>query len=306
MGAPETTTPSPPTGPPTTPPAGGAPAAEAPRRQRLSWWQWVRKHPGASLGCALSFGFLLVVAAPGWFAQIDPNQIDVDAALAPPSGAHWFGTDDTGRDIFSRVAYGTRVTLGIVLASILLSAASGGIAGMISGFYGKSLDMALGRAVDVVLSFPPFILGVMVTGILGPNTRNLVLALTVIYFPTFFRIGRSGVMTEATKVYAEAAYSLGYPKFWILGRHLSRNVLPTLFAQFMVVFPLALQIQAALSFLGLGVQPPTPDWGNVLEQGKNFLLVAPWMSFFPGMAILLAALAAILLGRAAQRMVDDR
>lgn len=264
------------------------------------------RQPGTVVGLIISFIMLLIVAAPGLFTTVDPNEFDVMADLSPPSPEHWFGTDDVGRDIYSRVIYGTRVTLGIVLGSILLSALLGGILGLISGFYGKAVDMVCGRAVDVVLSFPPFILGVMVTGILGPSTRNLVLALAIIYFPTFFRIARSGAMTEETKVYVEAARSLGYPRTRILSRHVARNVFPYLAAQFMVVFPLALQIQAALSFLGLGIQPPTPDWGNILESGKNFLLDAPWMSFFPGLAILLAALATILLGRAAQRAVDNR
>jgi peptide/nickel transport system permease protein len=264
------------------------------------------RQPGTAIGLAIAALMLLIMAFPGLFTDLDPNAFDVQAALAQPSSDHLFGTDNVGRDIYARVIYGTRVTLSIVLSALALSLVFGGLAGVISGFLGGATDMLLGRAVDVVLSFPPFILGVMVTGILGPNTRNLILALAVIYFPTFFRIGRSGALSESTKVYAEAAYSLGYPRFRILGRHLLPNVTPSLLAQFMVVFPLALQIQAALSFLGLGVQPPTPDWGNILESGKNYLLVAPWMSFFPGLAILFAALAAILLGRAAQQAVDDR
>lgn len=273
---------------------------------RRRGWARLLRRPGTMLGLGLALLMLLIVAVPGLFTDVDPNAFDVEAALAQPSAEHLFGTDNVGRDIYARVIYGTRVTLSIVLSALVLSLAFGGLAGVISGFYGRTTDMLLGRGVDVILSFPPFILGVMVTGILGPNTRNLILALAVIYFPTFFRIGRSGALSESTKVYAEAAYSLGYPKMRILGRHLLPNVTPSLLAQFMVVFPLALQIQAALSFLGLGVQPPTPDWGNILESGKNYLLVAPWMSFFPGLAILTAALAAVLLGRAAQQAVDER
>lgn len=264
------------------------------------------KRPGTAIGLVLAALMALIVVAPGLFTNVDPNAFDLEAALAQPSAEHLFGTDNVGRDIYARVVYGTRVTLSIVLGSLAFSLVLGGLAGVLSGFFGGATDMLLGRAVDVILSFPPFILGVMVTGILGPNTRNLILALAVIYFPTFFRIGRSGALSESRKVYAEAAYSLGYSRLRILSRHLLPNVTPSLLAQFMVVFPLALQIQAALSFLGLGIQPPTPDWGNILESGKNFLLVAPWMSFFPGLAILIAALAAVLLGRAAQQAVDER
>jgi len=266
----------------------------------------VVRQPGTAIGIVITLLLAAIVIAPALFTRISPNTFDVNSALAPPSAAHWFGTDDVGRDIYARVIYGTRVTLSIVLAAMILSAVIGGVVGMVSGFLGKSVDMLSSRVVDVVLSFPPFILGVMVTGILGPNTRNLILALVVIYVPTFFRIGRSGAMTEASKVYIEAARSLGYPQTRILRRHVARNVLPSLLAQYMVVFPLALQIQAALSFLGLGVQPPTADWGNTLQEGQNYLLVAPWMSVFPGLGILIAAFGTILLGRAAQREVDSR
>jgi peptide/nickel transport system permease protein len=276
------------------------------RASRRSAWSRLLRRPGTALGLALALLLLLIVAAPGLFTAVDPNTFDVNATLQQPSAGHLFGTDNVGRDIYAQVIYGTRTTLSIVLSSLALSLVFGGLAGVGSGFFGGTTDMLLGRAVDVMQSFPPFILGVMVTGILGPNTRNLILALAVIYFPTFFRIGRSGALSESTKVYTEAARSLGYPRLRILGRHLLPNVTPSLLAQFMVIFPLALQIQAALSFLGLGVQPPTPDWGNILESGKNYLLAAPWMSFFPGLAILVTALAAVLLGRAAQQTVDER
>lgn len=264
------------------------------------------RQPGTAFGFLIAALMLAIAAFPGLFVSLDPNEYDVAVALAPPSAEHWFGTDNVGRDIYSRVIHGTQVTLGIVLTALVLSLVLGGLAGVAAGFYGKTTDMLMGRGVDVMLSFPPLILGVLIPGILGPSPRNLIVALAVIYFPTFFRIGRSATLSEVTKVYAEAAYSLGYLRLRILVRHLLPNVTPTLLAQFMVVFPLAIQIQAALSFLGLGVQPPTPDWGNILQSGQNYLLVAPWMSVFPGVAILLAALCTILLGRAAQRAVDER
>ncbi|QBI20801.1 ABC transporter permease [Egibacter rhizosphaerae] len=265
----------------------------------------LRRQPGLALGLLILALLLAIVAAPWLFTNADPNVVNPAERLSPPSGEHWFGTDDVGRDIYARVIYGTRVTLGILLASLAFAGVLGGTSGIVAGYLGRSTDMLFGRGVDVILSFPPLILGLILTGILGAGTQNLVLAMSVIYFPTFFRIGRSGTMSESTKVYAEAAYALGYSRFRILSRHIARNVVPLLLAQLMVVFPLALQIQAALSFLGLGVQPPTPDWGNILEQSQNFLLAAPWMSAFPGLAILVSALGMILLGRAAQASVDD-
>lgn len=265
-----------------------------------------KRNPGLVLGLTLATIIFLVVLFPGLFAKQSPLTINIDSAMQAPSSAHWFGTDETGRDIYARVIYGARVSLGIVVLSLALSASFGGVAGLVAGFFGRTVDMLSSRVVDVILSFPPFILGVVITGILGAGIVNLVLAISIIYVPVFFRMARSGAMTEASREYVEAARGLGYSERRILMRHIMRNVTPLILVQYMIMFPLALQIQAALSFLGLGVQPPTPDWGSILEQGKNYLLPAPWMSVFPGLAILISALAMILIGRSVQRVVDQR
>jgi peptide/nickel transport system permease protein len=226
--------------------------------------------------------------------------------MQPPSAEHWFGTDETGRDIYARTLYGTRVTLSVVAGSLLISAALGGLLGLAAGFFGAWIDMVLARLVDVVLSFPPIILGVVITGVLGPGLQNLVLALSIVYLPVFFRIARSGAVSEANRTYVEAARSIGVSESAIVLRHVLPNVLPLVLLQYMILFPLALQIEAALGFLGLGIQPPTPDWGAILEQGKNYILFAPWMSIFPGLFILVTALGVILLGRGLQGSLDVR
>jgi ABC-type dipeptide/oligopeptide/nickel transport system permease subunit len=266
----------------------------------------VRRNPELAAGSAIAALLLLLVAAPGLVASTPPNAIDIAAKLQPPSSAHWFGTDDLGRDIFARVVYGTRVTLGIVAGSLLASAIVGGVLGVLAGFAGKLVDMVGGRLIDVVLSFPPIVLGVVITGILGQGVPNLVLALALVYVPVFFRIARSGALTETGKTYVEAARSLGAGPNRILLRHVLPNVLPLIFLQYTILFPLALQIEAALGFLGLGVPPPVPDWGASLEQAKNFVLAAPWMSIYPGLAVLIAALGVVLLGRGLQRLIDVR
>jgi peptide/nickel transport system permease protein len=232
--------------------------------------------------------------------------VNIDIAMEAPSAAHPFGTDDVGRDILARVVHGARVTLSICAGALMISALTGGTLGLISGFLGGRIDMVLGRAVDVILSFPPIILGIMVTGILGPKTANLVFALAVVYMPVFFRIARSGALAEAGQTYVEAARSIGLSEPAILFRHVTRNVMPLLLVQYVILFPLVLQIQAALGFLGLGVQPPTPDWGAILQQSKDYILLAPWMSAFPGIAILITALALMLVGRSLQRRLDRR
>lgn len=266
----------------------------------------LRREPGLAFGALMMLLLLVVALFPSLFASQSPYAIDMGQSLQPPSAAHLFGTDDTGRDVYARIVHGTGITLAICAGSLLLAAIVGGLAGSLSGFAGGWVDQVLGRLVDVILSFPPIILGMIVSGILGPATRNLVLALSVVYVPVFFRIARSGVMSETGKTYVEAARCIGLTESAILWRHVLRNILPLLFVQYIILFPLVLQIQAALGFLGLGVQPPSPDWGSILQQGKDSILLAPWMSLYPGLAILVAALSLLLVGRGLQRLVDRR
>ena len=266
----------------------------------------IRREPDLAIGLLLLALIALVIVAPGLFTSQSPLSVNVDAAMEPPSFAHPFGSDDVGRDVLARVVHGARVTLSICATALVAAAAIGGTLGLVAGFVGGRLDMTFGRLVDVVLSFPPIIFGVMITGVLGPSTFNLIVALTVVYAPLFFRVARSGAMAEAGLTYVEAARSIGLSEATIMLRHVTRNVLPLLLVQCMVLFPLVLQIQAALGFLGLGVQPPTPDWGAILQQGKDYILLAPWISAFPGLAILVTALALMLVGRGLQRRLDRR
>ena len=281
-------------------------ATAAPAETRPSRLTRLRREPDLVLGVLLLVFVALVALFPGLFTSASPVAVNVDLAMEPPSVAHPFGTDDVGRDILARVVYGARVTLSICAGALMISAFVGGALGLVSGFLGGRIDMLLGRVVDVILSFPPVILGIMVTGILGPKTANLVFALAVVYMPVFFRIARSGALAEAGQTYVEAARSIGLSEPAILVRHVMRNVLPLVLVQYVILFPLVLQIQAALGFLGLGVQPPTPDWGAILQQSKDYILLAPWTSAFPGVAILITALALMLVGRALQRRLDRR
>jgi peptide/nickel transport system permease protein len=273
---------------------------------RPSFFSRLRREPDLVGGVMLLAFIGLVTLFPTLFTSASPVAVNVDIAMEPPSAAHPFGTDDVGRDILARVVHGARVTLSICAGALMISAVVGGTLGLVSGFLGGRIDMVLGRVIDVILSFPPVILGIMVTGILGPKTANLVFALAVVYMPVFFRIARSGALAEAGQTYVEAARSIGLSEPAILFRHVTRNVMPLVLVQYVILFPLVLQIQAALGFLGLGVQPPTPDWGAILQQSKDYILLAPWMSAFPGIAILITALALMLVGRALQRRLDRR
>lgn len=264
------------------------------------------REPDLAIGLAITAFIVVVVLFPGLFSGQSPLAINVSRSLEPPSALNLFGTDDVGRDVLARIVHGARVTLLVCAGALAAAALIGGALGILSGFVGGRVDMLLGRLTDVVLSFPPIILGIMVTGILGPSTANLAMALTVVYVPSFYRIARSGALAEAGRPYVEAARSAGASEARILLHHVTRNVVPLVLMQCVVLFPLVLQIQAALGFLGLGVQPPTPDWGSILQQGKDYILIAPWMSAFPGLAILITSLALMLVSRALQRRFDRR
>ena len=261
--------------------------------------------PVQVLSCVLFAAFAVLIAVPELVAPQSPLAVDPGRALRPPSAAHWFGTDDVGRDLFARVIHATRITLGLVAGALLASAIVGGGLGLVAGYAGGTLDLVAARVVDVILTFPPIIAGVVITGILGPGATNLVLALAIVYLPMFFRIARSGALAESRRTYVEAARALGFGEVSIMLRQVAPNVLPLVLLQYVVLFPLALQIEAALGFLGLGVAPPTPDWGAILEQGKNFILVAWWISLWPGLFLLASAFAVMVLGRMLQQRLGS-
>jgi peptide/nickel transport system permease protein len=252
-----------------------------------------------AIGLVLLAVFLAISLAPGLFAG-PPDAVTVARRLEAPSWQFPFGTDETGRNVYARVVHGAGSTLGLVAAAIGLAGLVGGGLGTLAGFFGRIADLLLSRAADAVLAFPPIILGVVLASTLGAGGRNLVLALAIIYTPVFFRVARAAALVEGERTYVEAARALGHGEGAVLARHVLRNVAPTVLLQCVILFPLALQIQAALGFLGLGVPPPTPDWGASLQESRNYLTTAPWLAVFPGLALLLAATAAALLGRGLQ------
>lgn len=266
---------------------------------------FLRANAALTIGLALGMVFLVAAIAPQVLARASPVAMDMTAVTAPPSALHWFGTDHIGRDVYARVVYGTRVTLGVVSLSLLFAAIVGGTAGALAGYRSGLIDSGLSQLAEVVLGFPPVILGVMITGILGASISNLALALWLVFIPIFFRVARSVAMVETRKPYVDAAQGLGASKWRVLFTHIVPNVAPTVIVQYLILFPIALQIQAALGFLGLGVQPPTPDWGSGLHESKDYVLYAPWMAVFPGLALLLSSIFVMLLGRGLQRITDE-
>jgi peptide/nickel transport system permease protein len=247
----------------------------------------------------------LVGAAAEWIAPYSPTAVDARGLFRAPDAGHWMGTDRFGRDLLSRVLFGVRVSLGIAGAAITLALLAGSVLGLLA-MIGRGLDQLCGRVMDVFFAFPPILLAIAIAAILGAGVGSAVVAIAVVYAPLFFRVVRGAVMVESVQAYVEAAEALGLGRGAILVRHILPNAVSPVIVQVAVCLSYAILIESALSYLGVGVQPPTPSWGTILNEGKEFLALAPWVSLFPGGAIMLTVLALNVVGDGLRDSLDPR
>jgi peptide/nickel transport system permease protein len=255
-------------------------------------------------------GLILVVVLLAAFADLvapyDPTEMKVSDALERPSAPHPFGTDRFGRDVLSRTIHGSRIALGVALSSIALAFVAGTALGLVGGYVGGWPDLLIGRVMDVLFSFPTLILAIGIAAMLGPGLNNAALAIAVVYVPLFSRVARGPVIAEREKDHVAAAQGLGAGWPRIVFRHILPNVLAPLIVQASVSLAFAILIEASLSYLGLGTQPPDPSWGTMLNEGRTYLETAPWMSIFPGLAIMLAVFGFNLLGDGLRDTLDPQ
>lgn len=262
-------------------------------------------HLGMAGLAVILLNILLALSAP-WVATHDPLQIDIAHRAAPPSREFLFGTDDFGRDVFSRVVYGSRISLSISLLSVALAAAFGVLIGASAGYFGGWLDNLAMRCMDTVMSFPAILLAIAIMAVRGGHLYNVVLALGFVYIPRFARIVRGSVLSLKEKEFVEASLAMGNSDLFIVFRHILPNCLAPLIVQATISLAYAILAEAALSFLGMGAPPPAPSWGNILSDARNYMLDAPWMTVFPGVAITLAVLGYNLFGDALRDALDPR
>ena len=239
-------------------------------------------------------------------APFDPLELVSNTRLAPPGGDYLLGTDDLGRDVLSRVIFGSRISLRVGLISVAIAALLGGPLGLLAGYIGGWFDEIAMRLMDILYSFPAIILAMLITAMLGPSLTNTMIAIGIVGAPGFSRIIRGPVLSEKEREYIQASRALGASPVYILTRHILPNILAPILVASTVSFSLALLSEAALSYLGLGVQPPEPSWGTMLLSGKRFFEVAPWTAIFPGLAIVIAVLGSNLLGDALRDVLDPR
>jgi len=264
------------------------------------------RNKGAMIGAAImTLLALSAILAPA-LAPYDPLHISIDERLQPPGAKNLLGTDQLGRDILSRILHGGRLSLVLGLVSVSIGGSLGTLVGLVSGYYGGAVDDITMRIVEVFMAMPRVLLALVIAFALGPSLVNLMIAVGVGQAPTYVRLVRGAVLSAKGELYVEAARMIGVPRFKIMFRHLLPNVLGPVVVVSTLALGWAILNAATLSFLGMGVQPPTPEWGNMISDGRGKMAVAWWVAFFPGMAIMASVLGLNLLGDGLRDALDPK
>ncbi len=268
--------------------------------------RFLRKNPLAIIGLAIVAVNLLIAIFVTWIAPYDPLKIDLSQKLVPPSGRFLLGTDDMGRDILSRIMMGTRVSLASAVIIIGLSFLVGLVVGLVAGYWGGWVDDLLMRATDVFLAFPALILAMAISATLGPSLQNALIAIASVWWPWYARLVRGQVMSMRNREFVLASQSLGSPALRTIFRHILPNCLGPVFVQLTLDVGATILLTASLSFIGLGAQPPTPEWGAMVSVGRLYMLSYWWVPTMPGFAILISVLGFNLLGDSIRDFLDVR
>ncbi|SCK26088.1 ABC transporter permease [Streptomyces sp. WMMB 322] len=273
--------------------------------QPLSAWSHLLRRPVSAAGLGVIVLLVLLSVLGPLLAPYGPNAADVSRALQPPGPEHWFGTDDLGRDVLSRVVLAARVSLQVSLVSVSIALAVGVTLGLLAGYFRGWADAVVMRVVDVLFAFPIMLLAIAIVAVLGPGLNTATIAIGVVYVPVFARVTRASALALREEPFVRAAVSIGARPLRIIRTHVLPNVMAPVIVQTSLSLAFAILSEAALSFLGLGVQPPQPSWGRMLFDGKAFT-DAWWMSVFPGLAIFVTVLAFNLVGDGLRDVLDPR
>jgi peptide/nickel transport system permease protein len=285
------------------------PQAAATAQEENPWaraWRRLKRRKGAMAGLVFVVVLVLLAVLAPWIAPYDPTATSFSTVRKPPSWVHWFGTDEVGRDVLSRILFGARASLSAGLVSVGIAVGAGVPLGLLAGYAGGWIDAVLSRVVDAMLAIPFLILAIALAAFLGPSLSNAMIAIGVTATPVFIRLTRGQTLGAKVEDYVEAARAVGNPHWRIALRHVLPNIVPPLLVQASLAIAGAIIAEAALSFLGLGQQPPAPSWGSMLNTAQRFIAQAPWMAFWPGFAIFFAVLSFNLLGDGLRDALDPR
>ena len=285
-------------------------AEASPRRPARRLWRHfigrVFRVRMASGAITIVLGVVLMALLAPLIAPEDPNAAELGRVLQPPSNANLMGTDELGRDLLSRIIYGARASVSAGLVSTAIALFVGTLLGVIAGYFLGAADTIIMRVIDAMLAFPGIVLALAITAALGPGLTNAMIAIGIVNIPRFARLARAQVLLISRVDYVEAARTLGASHARILRAHVGPNMLTPIIIQTSLSIALAMLTEASLSFLGLGIQPPTPSWGFMLNTGRSYLELAPWLAIFPGMAIFVVVLAINVVGDAVRDALDPR
>jgi peptide/nickel transport system permease protein len=262
------------------------------------------RHRVGMLGVIIVAVLIVMGVFGPYIAPYDPNAIDAQARFAPPSLGHWLGTDDFGRDTLSRIMFGARISLQVGVIAVGIAATVGSLLGLVAGYGGRLVDEVIMRAMDVLFAFPAILLAIAILAALGKGISNAMIAIGVVYIPIFARIARSAVLTIREEEFIEAAISCGARDGRILFKHILPNAMAPLIVETTLSLAFAILAEAALSFFGLGVQPPDASWGRMLSEGRGYFQQSVWMALFPGLAIMLTVMGFNFLGDGLRDAMD--
>lgn len=273
---------------------------------RPASWRLLARNPVTLVSSVVLVVVAVVAVTANWIVPYGINDVDVPNALAPPSSSHWFGTDELGRDVMSRVLAATQASMRIAVVSVAFAVVVGVAVGLIAGYRGGWLDTVLMRVVDVMFAFPVLLLALAVVAILGPGVTTTILAIGIVYTPIFARVARASTLGVRTEPYVSVSRAMGAGDLYILSRHVLPNIAGPLIVQTSLSLAFAILSEAALSFLGLGIQPPQPSLGRMIFDSQGFVTMAWWMAVFPGAAIFVIVLAFNLFGDGLRDVLDPK
>jgi peptide/nickel transport system permease protein len=274
--------------------------------RRVASWRLLLRNPVTMVSAVVLAVIVFIAVTANWIAPFGVNDVDVPNALQPPSGAHWFGTDELGRDVFSRVLVAVQASLRVSVVSVMFAVVVGVTIGVIAGYRGGWIDTVFMRVVDVMFAFPVLLLALAVVAILGPGVTTTILAIGIVYTPIFARVARASTLSVRVEPFVQLSRTIGTGHLYILGRHILPNIAGPLIVQTSLSLAFAILSEAALSFLGLGIQPPQPSLGRMIFDSQGFVTLAWWMAVFPGAAIFVTVLAFNLLGDGLRDVLDPK
>lgn len=283
-----------------------ATASTAPAAARVTTWKRARGNPAIITGTLICVVLVAMAVFAPWIAPFDPNKQNLGPQLGDPSAAHWFGLDAFGRDVFSRVVWGARISLWVGVVATLAAMVVGSAIGIVAGYYGGGIDRVIGALTDILLSFPQLVMGLLLVAVLGASLTNIILAIAITAVPAFIRLARGSTLAMRERDFIDAGRALGFSDLRMMFAHVAPNIMDEIIVMGSLWLATAIRTESTLAFIGLGVPPPTPTWGSIIREGFEYLNDNYLLAVFPSLAILVTMIGLNLIGDGLRDATDPR